>query len=136
MNHPVKPIRTEADHDAALMEIQALWGAAPETPAGDRLDVLVALVEAYERQQPAIAAADPIALIRFQMTERGLDTGALVPAIGTLSRVSEILNRRRPLTLEMIRKLQDLLDIPASALVQPYPVVPPRPSRGRPRKAA
>ncbi len=135
MNH-VKPIRSEADHDAALAEIEDLWGSEPGTPEGDRLDVLVALVEAYERQQPPMEAADPIDLIRFQMAQRDLRTADLVPAIGTPSRVSEVLNRRRPLTLEMIRRLQDLLQIPAGALVRPYHLAPPRPTRGRPRKVA
>jgi HTH-type transcriptional regulator / antitoxin HigA len=121
MRHPVrvKPIRTDAEHDAALVEIQQLWGGKPGTSSGDRLDVLVALVEAYERQQTPLKAADPIELIRFQMEQRRLRSQDLVPAIGTTSRVSEILNRRRPLTLEMIRRLQELLDIPAGALVQP-----------------
>ena len=138
MKHPapVKPIRDDAGHDAALMEIQRLWGSKPGTPAGDRLDVLVVLVEDYERRQPPLPAADPIALIRFQMEQRELRNADLVPAIGTVSRVSEILNRRRPLTLEMIRRLQDLLDIPADALVRPYRLAAPRRARGRPRKAA
>ena len=136
MYDPIKPIRTDFDHDQALAEIQDLWGAEPRTEAGDRLDVLLALVEAYERQQPRWEPADPVDLIRFQMTQRGLDTTDLVPAIGTPSRVSEILNRRRPLTLDMIRKLQDLLDIPSGALVRPYDLVPPRAGRGRPPKAA
>ncbi|MBI3513047.1 MAG: transcriptional regulator [Proteobacteria bacterium] len=132
----VKPIRGDAEHDAALIEIQQLWGSKPGTSNGDRLDVLVALVEAYERQQPPLRTADPIELIRFQMAQRRLRTSDLVPAIGPLSRVSEILNRRRSLTLEMIRRLQDLLDIPAGALVQPYRLSRPRSLRGRPARAA
>src|SRR5260221_13359348 len=101
----VKPIRNEAEHDAALVEIQRLWGAKAGTATGDRLDVLVALVEAYERQLPPLPAADPIELVRFQMEQRRLRNSDLVRAIGPLSRVSEILNRRRALTLEMVRRL-------------------------------
>jgi HTH-type transcriptional regulator/antitoxin HigA len=138
MSRPVsvKPIRNEAEHDAALVEIQRLWGAKSGTTTGDRLDVLVALVEAYERQQPPLPVADPIELVRFQMDQRRLRNSDLVSAIGPLSRVSEILNRRRALTLEMVRRLQDLLDIPAGALVRPYRLVKARPQRGRPRKVA
>jgi HTH-type transcriptional regulator/antitoxin HigA len=131
-----KPIRSEAEHDAALVEIQRLWGAKPGSVAGDRLDVLVALVEAYERRQPPLPAADPVAVIRFQMEQRQLRNRDLIPAVGSLSRVSEILNRRRALTLDMIRRLQLLLDIPADVLVQPYRLVKARAQRGRPAKAA
>src|SRR5438128_703345 len=116
MKQQLKPIRSEGEHDAALAEIDDLWGSAPGTPKGDRLDVLVALVEAYERQQPAMRAADPIELIRFQMQQRGLQNGDLVGIIGPANRVSEVLNRRRPLTLDMIRRLQERLGIPAGAL--------------------
>src|SRR5580692_10603349 len=98
----VKPIRGDSEHDAALAEIQRLWGAKAGSTAGDRLDVLVAVVEAYERRQPPLPAADPIAVIRFQMEQRRLHNRDLMRAIGPLSRVSEILNRRRALTLEMI----------------------------------
>lgn len=132
----VRPIRSDREHDAALAEIQRLWGAKAGSTAGDRLDVLVALVEAYERQQRPLPAADPIAVIRFQMEQRRLKNRDLMQAIGPLSRVSEILNRRRALTLEMIRRLQTLLDIPADLLVRPYRLVKPRPQRGRPAKAA
>ena len=133
---PIRPIRTEEEHDAALMEIETLWGSASGTETGDRLDVLVALVEAYERRQSPIEAADPIDLIRFQMDERNLRAADLVPMIGRPARVSEVLNRRRPLTLEMIRRLQDLLGIPAGALVGAYRLTPPSRKRGRPAKAA
>ena len=136
MKQQLKPIRTGAEHDAALAEIQKLWGSAAGTAKGDRLDVLLALVEAYERSQPPMRAADPIDLIRFQMQERGLRNGDLVGIIGSANRVSEVLNRRRPLTLDMIRRLQDRLGIPAGALVRPYRIAKPRTQRGRPRRAA
>jgi HTH-type transcriptional regulator/antitoxin HigA len=136
MKQAVKPVRTEAEHDAALVEIQNLWGSAPGTAKGDKLDVLIALVESYERRQPQMKAADPIELIRFQMQERGLQNSDLAHVIGPANRVSEVLNRRRPLTLDMIRRLQEKLGLPASALVQPYRLSKPRPQRGRPRKAA
>ena len=136
MKQQVRPVRNEAEHDAALVEIQNLWGSAPGTAKGDRLDVLIALVEAYERQQPQMKAADPIELIRFQMQQRGLQNGDLVEVIGPSNRVSEVLNRRRPLSLDMIRRLQERLGIPAGALVQTYRLSKPRAQRGRPRRAA
>jgi HTH-type transcriptional regulator/antitoxin HigA len=125
MSKQIKPVRTEAEHDAALAEIQTLWGSKAGTSRGDRLDVLIALVEAYERRQPQMKPADPIEL-----------NGDLVDVIGPPNRVSEVLNRRRPLTLDMIRRLQDERGLPASALVQSYRLLKARAQRGRPRKAA
>jgi HTH-type transcriptional regulator/antitoxin HigA len=136
MKQPVTPVRNDAEHDAALVEIQNLWGSAPGTAKGDRLDVLIALVEAYERRQLQMKAADPIELIRFQMQERGLRNSDLLEVLGPANRVSEVLNRRRPLTLDMIRRLQERLGIPAGALVQTYRILKPRAQRGRPRRAA
>jgi HTH-type transcriptional regulator/antitoxin HigA len=116
----IRPIRTEADYQAALHEIEQLFDAFPETPAGDRLEVLTTLVEAYEAQYYDIPAPDPIEALLYYMESRDLSRRDLEPYIGSRARVSEILNRRRPLTLEMIRKLHSGLNIPADVLIQPY----------------
>jgi HTH-type transcriptional regulator/antitoxin HigA len=118
----VSPIRTDDDHEAALAQIERLIDAAPGTPEGDRLDVLVTLVQAYEAEHHAIEAPDPIALLQFVMEQRGLDRAALQPMIGNRGRVSEVMARKRPLTLPMIRRLQAALGLPADALVRPYPL--------------
>jgi HTH-type transcriptional regulator/antitoxin HigA len=114
----IKPIRSEEDHDAALREIEALWGAEPGTPEGDRLDVLVTLAEAWEREHHPIDPPDPIEAIKFRLEQEGLDPRALVGVIGNRSRVHEILNHRRPLTLAMIRRLSAQFDIPADVLIR------------------
>jgi HTH-type transcriptional regulator/antitoxin HigA len=101
----IKPIKTEADHDAVLAEIDTLMDAEPRTPDGDRLDVLVTLVEAYEAKHWKISPPDPIAAIELRMQQKGLTRLDLEKILGSRSRVSEILNRKRPLTLEMIRRL-------------------------------
>jgi HTH-type transcriptional regulator/antitoxin HigA len=116
----IRPIRTEQDYRAALEEVSGLMDAAVGTPEGDRLDVLATLIEAYEAHHYPIAAPDPIAAIEFMMEQKGLDRRDLEPAIGGRGRVSEILNRKRPLTLPMIRALTPLLSLPADVLVQPY----------------
>jgi HTH-type transcriptional regulator/antitoxin HigA len=116
----VTPIRTEADYEAALAEVERLIDSAPGTPEGDRLDVLVTLVQAYEAERHPIEAPDPIALLQFVMEQRGLDRAALQPMIGSRGRVTEVMARKRPLTLEMIRRLQAGLGLPAEALVRPY----------------
>ena len=118
----VRPIRTEADHQAALAEIATLMDAGMGTPAGDRLDVLATLVEAYEAARIPIAPPDPIGAIQFMMEQKRLSRRDLEPAIGSRARVAEVLNRRRALTLPMIRALSQLLDIPADVLIQPYPL--------------
>jgi HTH-type transcriptional regulator/antitoxin HigA len=118
----VSPIRTEEDYEAALAEIEPLMSAGANTPEGDRLDVLVTLVQAYEAEHHAIEAPDPISLLQFVMEQRGLDRADLQPMIGTRGRVSEVMARKRPLTLEMIRRLQAKLGLPADVLVQPYPL--------------
>ncbi|MEM7535954.1 MAG: helix-turn-helix domain-containing protein [Chloroflexota bacterium] len=117
---PIRPIRNEEDYETALEEIESLWDAAPNTPEGDRLDVLVMLVEAYEEEHYPIPPPDPIEMILHVMDARGLTRKDMEPYLGSRARVSEILNRRRPLSLEMIRRLQDGLGIPADILVQPY----------------
>lgn len=119
----IRPIRTEADHQAALVEIERLFSAEPNTPEGDRLEVLVTLVEVYEARHYPVAAPDPVEAIKYYMESRGLSRGDLEPYIGSRARVAEVLNRRRPLSLGMIRRLHTGLGIPAEVLVQPYAVV-------------
>src|SRR5437868_5231646 len=102
----VRPIRTEADYQSALDEIEKLMAAQPGTAEGDRLDILSTLVEAYEAEHHPIDAPDPIALVEFVMEQRGLDRADLGEFIGSRGRVSEVLNKARPLSLPMIRKLQ------------------------------
>ncbi len=116
----IRPIRTKADYRAALKEAERLWHAEPGTAQGDRVDVLVTLIEAYEAKHHPIPAPDPIAAIEFMMEQKGLSRRELEPAIGSRGRVSEILSRKRPLTLPMVRELSALLQIPAEVLIQPY----------------
>lgn len=113
-------IKTEADYEAALAEIDRLMDSEPNTPRGDRLEVLVTLVEAYEAKRWAIEAPDPIEAIKLRMAQRGLTRGDLQRILGSPSgRVSEILNRRRPLSIEMMRRLHAKLDIPAESFMRP-----------------
>lgn len=116
----IHPIRTKADYQAALNEIEMLFDAPPNTPAYDRLDVLSTLVEAYEERHFPIEAPDPIEAILYYMDTRGLSRRDLEPCLGSRARVSEILSRKRSLTLEMIRKLNQDLGIPAEVLIQSY----------------
>ena len=115
----IKPIRTRADHRAALKAIETLMGAKPGTPGGERLDVLVTLVEAYERKHYPLDLPNPVEAIKFVMDQRGLSIKDLEPMIGRPNRVYEILNRTRPLTLPMIRRLHARLGIPAESLIKP-----------------
>jgi len=117
----IHPIKTESDYRTALVEIDALFAADRDTPEGDRLDVLTTLVTAYETRHHSVAPPDPIEAILYHLESRGLSRRDLEPYIGSRGRVAEILNRKRPLTLEMIRKLHDGLGIPAEVLIQPYP---------------
>lgn len=114
----IKPIRTENDYEDALKEVEQLWGAIPGTPDGDRFEVLFTLVEAYEARQYPILPPDPVNAIEYYMDSRGLSRRDLEQYIGSSGRVSEILNRKRPLTLAMIRKLNNGLGIPAEVLIQ------------------
>ncbi|HEX5326184.1 MAG TPA: transcriptional regulator [Acetobacteraceae bacterium] len=117
---PVRPIRTEADRRQALAGIDALKGARPGTLGGDRLEVLVTLVDAYEARHAPPGMPDPIEAIRLTMERKRVGRRELEPAIGSRARVAEILNRRRALTLPMIRKLCVLLELPAYVLIQAY----------------
>jgi HTH-type transcriptional regulator/antitoxin HigA len=118
----IRPIRSESDYRAALSEVECLWDAEPGTPEGDRAEILSILIEAYEAKHHPIAAPDPIAAILFMMEQKGLTRRDLEPAIGGRGRVSEVLSRKRPLTLPMVRALSTLLDIPIDVLVQPYEI--------------
>jgi HTH-type transcriptional regulator/antitoxin HigA len=119
----IKPIRTKKDHQAALVEIERLWDAKKGTPEADRLEVLSLLVEAYERRHEPIADPEPIDFLLHVMEARGLTRKDLEPYIGSRARVAEVLNRVRPLTLDMIRRLSGGgLDLPADLLIRPYEV--------------
>jgi HTH-type transcriptional regulator / antitoxin HigA len=119
----IRPIRTDADHRAALAEIEKLWGAASGTPEGDKLDVLVTLVETYEERRwplPSHRRFDPIDVLRYAIEELGHTQAELAKIIGSRARASEILARRRPLTLQMIQKISAAWKISADLLVRPY----------------
>ncbi len=115
----IKPIKTAEDYRATLREIESLMGAGIDSPEGERLDVLVTLVEAYERQHFPLDLPDPVAAIKFVMEQRGLTVKDLEPMIGHSNRVYEILNHKRPLTLKMIWNLHQGLGIPAESLIRP-----------------
>lgn len=120
----IKAINSERSHQAALREIESLMAAKKGTAQGERLDVLVTLVEAYELKHFPLDLPDPVEAIKFRMEQQGLSPKDLEPMIGRLNRVYEVLNRKRPLTLQMIRKLHAGLGIPAESLIKQ--VVSPR----------
>jgi HTH-type transcriptional regulator/antitoxin HigA len=113
----IKPIRTDADHAAALRRIDSIMDALPGTPEGDELDVLATLVQAYEDRRFPIDDPDPLAAIEFRMDQLGLTRKDLEPLLGPRGRVSEVLNGRRTLSLQMIRRLNRELGIPLESLV-------------------
>ncbi|WP_371425275.1 type II toxin-antitoxin system HigA family antitoxin [Tardiphaga sp.] len=116
----IRPIRNDDDHMAALREIERLWGAATGTDDGDKLDVLATLVEKYEETRwPSVDAADPVDLLTYAIDELGHTQAELAELLGSRSRASELLNRRRPLTVEMIYKISEAWKIPADLLVRP-----------------
>ncbi len=115
----IKPIRTEGDYQQAMTLLKTLWGAETGTPEGDRLDLLVTLIDIYESARHPIDLPDPVDAILFRMEQQGLTRRDLEPVLGSRGRVAEILNRKRPLSLEMIRRLNAELDIPAEVLIQP-----------------
>ena len=114
----IKPIKTKANYRTALKEIESLMTARPNTPQGERLDVLVTLVEAYERKHFPLDLPDPVEAIKFRMEQIDLSPKDLVPMIGQLNRVYEVLNHKRPLTLKMIWRLHNQLGIPAESLIK------------------
>ncbi len=115
----IKPIRSDADYRATLAEIEGLMAAAPDSAEGERLDVLVTLVEAWEREHFPIDLPDPIEAIKFAMEQQGLTVKDLEPAIGRANRVYEVLGRKRALTVNMIWKLHEQLRLPAESLIKP-----------------
>jgi HTH-type transcriptional regulator/antitoxin HigA len=119
MKGGIRPIRTKKDHEAALKEVARLWGAKSGTADGDRLDVLATLIDAYEAAHYPMDPPDPIEAIKFRMEQQGLTRRDLEPLIGTRTRVAEVLNRRRSLSIAMIRRLHDALGISAEVLIRP-----------------
>ena len=118
----IRPVKTRADHRAALKEIERLMEAKPGTPAGDRLEILTTLVDHYESQHEPVEPPDPIEALLYHMESRGLSRRDLEPYLGSRARIAEVLNRRRPLTIDMIRKLHEGLGISAEVLIRPYRV--------------
>ena len=116
----IRPIRTKREHQAVMKEIEALWDAPEGSPRADRLEVLVLLVEAFERAHYPVSDPDPIDFLQHIMEARDLSRRDLEPFIGSRARVAEVLNRVRPLTLEMIRRLATGLKLPADVLVRDY----------------
>jgi HTH-type transcriptional regulator / antitoxin HigA len=116
----IRPIRNDEDHVAALREIERLWGAAAGTDDGDKLDILATLVEKYEESHwPIVDTSDPVDLLNYAIEELGHSQAELAEVLGSRSRASEILGRRRPLTVEMIHKISQAWKIPADLLVRP-----------------
>src|SRR5260370_18899579 len=115
----IKAIRSEVDYEAALAEVERLWGARSGTPEGDRLDVLATLIDAYEAERHSIDPPDPIEAIKFRMTQQGLTRRDLEVIIGTRTRAAEVLNRPRGLSTNMIRRLHEKLGISTEILIRP-----------------
>jgi HTH-type transcriptional regulator/antitoxin HigA len=115
----MQPIRTTADHEDALSEAERLWGSKSGTPDGDRLDVLATLIDAYESEHYPMQPPESVEAIKFRMEQQGLTRKDLEPLIGTRTRVAEVLNRRRGLSIGMIRRLHDHLGISADVLIRP-----------------
>lgn len=115
----VKPIRTSADYETALLEVEGLWGAKLGTPEGDRLDVLATLIDAYESELYPIDPPDPIDAIKFRMEQQHMTRKDLEHILGSRTRVAEVLNRRRGLSITMIRRLHETLGISAEVLIRP-----------------
>ena len=114
----IKPIKTDADYRAVLTEIEMLMTAEPDTAEGEKLDVLVTLVEAYEKKHYPLDLPDPVEAIKFEMEQKGLTVKDLEPMIGKSNRVYEVLNHKRSLTLKMIWRLHEQLGIPAESLIK------------------
>src|SRR5271166_7166608 len=115
----VRPIRTKRDYEAALEEVEHLWGAKAGSREGDRLDVLATLIDAYEAEHYPMEPPDPVEAIKFRMEQQGLSRKDLEPLIGTRTRVAEILNRKRSLSIGMIRRLHEHLGISVEVLIRP-----------------
>src|SRR5438270_644455 len=115
----VRPIRTKRVYEAALREVERLWGAKTGTSSGDRLDVLATLIDAYEAEHYPMDPPDPIEAIKFRMEQQGLTRRDLEGIIGTRTRIAEVLNRKRGLSIAMIRRLHERLGISADVLIRP-----------------
>jgi HTH-type transcriptional regulator / antitoxin HigA len=113
----IRPIKTEQDYNFAISRIEELWGAKKDTPEGDEFDLLVTLVEAYEMKHYPVAPPDPVDAIKFRMEQMGMTKADMIKYLGSQSRVSEILNRKRSLSLSMIKSLYKELKIPADILL-------------------
>jgi HTH-type transcriptional regulator/antitoxin HigA len=129
----IRPIHTATDHKAALAEIERLWNAEPGTDDGDRFEVLSVLVDVYEREHHPIDPPNPIDAILFRLDQMGMPTSFLEKFIGPRTRVWEVLNRKRGLSLPMIRRLNTELKIPAEVLVVDYKHEKPKAKREKPR---
>jgi len=130
-NKDIKPIRSKRDYGAALSEVETLWGAGSGTPGGDRLDVLATLIDAYEAVHHPMDPPDPIEAIKFRMEQQNLTRKDLEGIVGSRTRIAEVLNRRRGLSINMIRRLHDELGISTDILIRPSRIKP-----GRQRRAA
>ena len=116
----IKPIKTKKDYQAAMDRLEVIFDAKPGSPEGDELEVLGILIDKYEQEQYPIDYPDPIEAIKFRMEQLGYSQSDLAKVIGLKSRASEILNKKRKLTLEMIRQLHQVLGIPTDVLIQSY----------------
>jgi HTH-type transcriptional regulator/antitoxin HigA len=119
MTVEVRPIRTKRDYEAALKDVEHLWGSKAGTREGDRLDVLATLIDAYEAEHYPIDPPDPVEAIKFRMEQQGLTRRDLEEIIGTRTRIAEVLNRKRGLSIAMIRRLHERLGISADVLIRP-----------------
>jgi HTH-type transcriptional regulator/antitoxin HigA len=115
----IRPIRTKRDYETALKEVERLWGAKAKTSDGDRLDVLATLIDAYEAEHYPMDPPDPLEAIKFRMEQQGLTRRDLEEIIGTRTRIAEVLNRKRGLSVAMIRRLHERLGISADVLIRP-----------------
>ena len=116
----IKPIKTKKDYEQAMLRLEKLFDAKKGTPKGDELEVLSLLIEKYEDEHFPIDLPDPVEAIKFRMEQMGYNQNDLAKIVGLKSRASEILNRKRKLSLEMIRQLHDRLNIPTDVLIQIY----------------
>ena len=119
----IKPIKNQQDYELAMVTIEKHWDAQPGSIEADELDILATLIESYEKQQFKIEAPDPVAAIKFRMEQQGLSDKDLVPLLGQRSRVSEVLNKKRKLSISMIRNLHHQLQIPLESLISDYHLV-------------
>jgi HTH-type transcriptional regulator / antitoxin HigA len=135
----IKPIRGEADYERALRRVEQLWNSPEGSAESDELDILATLIEAYEREHYPIELPDPIEAIKFRLEQKGKNSSALIGVIGQRTRVYEVMQGKRPLSLNMIRNLHEKFEIPAEVLIQPARRgrrVDPRRSSVRPRRAS